>query len=102
MDTKYLLINIDDVDTYSFISTYRTSLDGSRCIIELKNHANDAMTKQEVQVFYLKTTLNGLKILTNSKYKTVEQITAAMIFEFIALLGGGIAAWTKINQEVTL
>jgi|TARA_R100001509_G_C4769691_1_gene182583 prefoldin subunit 5 len=32
----------------------------------------------------------------------MEQITAAMIFEFIALLGGGIAAWTKINQEVTL
>jgi hypothetical protein len=29
----------------------------------------------------------------------MEQITAAMIFEFIALLGGGIAAWTKINQE---
>lgn len=54
MDTKYLLINIDDVDTYSFISTYRTSLDGLRCIIELENPANDAMTKQEVQVFLFK------------------------------------------------
>ena len=32
----------------------------------------------------------------------MEQITAAMIFELIALLGGGIAAWTKINQEVTV
>jgi len=51
MDTKYLLINIDDVDTYSFLSTYRTSLDGLRCIIELATDANDAMTKQEVQVF---------------------------------------------------
>jgi hypothetical protein len=29
----------------------------------------------------------------------MEQITAAMIFEFIALLGGGIAAWTNINRN---
>ena len=32
----------------------------------------------------------------------MEQLTIGMILEFVVLLGGGIGAWTKINQEVTV
>lgn len=32
----------------------------------------------------------------------MEQLTIGMILEFVVLLGGGIGAWTKLNQEVTL
>jgi prefoldin subunit 5 len=32
----------------------------------------------------------------------MEQITIGMIVEFVVLLGGGVGAWVKINQEVTI
>lgn len=32
----------------------------------------------------------------------MEQLTIGMILEFVVLLGGGIGAWVKLNQEVTI
>jgi len=32
----------------------------------------------------------------------MEQLTIGMILEFVLLLGGGIGAWTKLNQDVTV
>lgn len=32
----------------------------------------------------------------------MDSTQIAIIIEGIALLGGGVAAWTKINQEVTI
>ena len=32
----------------------------------------------------------------------MDQVTVGMLVEFVVLLGGGIGAWTKLNQEVTV
>jgi prefoldin subunit 5 len=32
----------------------------------------------------------------------MEHLTIGMILEFVLLLGGGIGAWTKLNQDVTV
>tara|TARA_E500000318_G_scaffold12443_1_gene11427 strand:- start:2914 stop:3114 length:201 start_codon:yes stop_codon:yes gene_type:complete len=51
MDCRYLEINIQDVDEFEIVDTYRVSLDGSQCIIELVHAVDNAMTKEEVQLF---------------------------------------------------
>lgn len=32
----------------------------------------------------------------------MDQVTIGMLIEFVVLLGGGIGAWTKLNQDVTV
>jgi len=32
----------------------------------------------------------------------MDQVTVGMLVEFVVLLGGGIGAWTKLNQDVTV
>lgn len=32
----------------------------------------------------------------------MDQVTIGMLVEFVVLLGGGIGAWTKLNQDVTV
>lgn len=32
----------------------------------------------------------------------MEHLTIGMVVEFVVLLGGGIGAWTKLNQDVTV
>lgn len=51
MDCRYLKISIEDVDEFAIVDTYRVSLDGSQCIVELLHAVNNAMTKQQVQLF---------------------------------------------------
>jgi hypothetical protein len=51
MDCRYLKINIEDVDEFAIVDTYRVSLDGSECIVELLHAIDNAMTKKEVQLF---------------------------------------------------
>lgn len=53
MDCRYLKISIEDVDKFAIVDTYRVSLDGSQCIVELLHAIDNAMTKKQVQLFLM-------------------------------------------------
>tara|TARA_R110000824_G_scaffold161099_2_gene336202 strand:+ start:269 stop:469 length:201 start_codon:yes stop_codon:yes gene_type:complete len=53
MDYRYLKISIEDVDKFAIVDTYRVSLDGSQCIVELLHAIDNAMTKKQVQLFLM-------------------------------------------------